>query len=143
MEKLITGHTAALLSTALDAQADWRPVFDWNSVINLCGIVYAGLDALSDHEAAALDNSLFADLTSVRGSFYKFDRGRRLPGEMTPRRIAIPADEFIPLLRKAGGRGFQGTAYTRTWSEVEAPHRLTGQGRPDCRELAIMKQIFT
>ena len=29
-------------------------------------------------------------------------------------------DEFIPMLNKAGGAGFQVTAYTQTWSDVEA-----------------------
>ena len=29
-------------------------------------------------------------------------------------------DEFVPLLNKAGGAGFQVTAYTQTWSDVEA-----------------------
>ena len=129
MEKLTTGRTAALLSPALDDPADWRPVFDWNAVINLGGIVYVGLDALSDYEvAAAVGNSMFADLTSVAGSLYKFGPGQGLPGEITPRRIAIHADEFneligdefIPLLNKAGGAGFQVTAYTQTWSDVEA-----------------------
>ncbi len=129
MEKLTTGRTAALLSPALDDLTDWRPVFDWTSVINLGGIVYVGLDALSDYEVAgAVGNSMFADLTSVAGSLYKFGPGRGLPGEIAPRRIAIHADEFneligdefIPLLNKAGGAGFQVTAYTQTWSDVEA-----------------------
>jgi conjugative coupling factor TraD (TOL family) len=129
MEKLTTGRTASLLSPDLDDPTDWRPVFDWTSVINLGGIVYVGLDALSDYEvAAAVGNSMFADLTSVAGSLYKFGPGRGLPGEITPRRIAIHADEFneligdefIPLLNKAGGAGFQVTAYTQTWSDVEA-----------------------
>ena len=129
MEKLTTGRTAALLSPDLDDASDWRPVFDWASVINLGGIVYIGLDSLSDYEvAAAVGNSMFADLTSVAGSIYKFGTGRGLPGETPPRRIAIHADEFneligdefIPLLNKAGGAGFQVTAYTQTWSDVEA-----------------------
>jgi len=129
MEKLTTGRTAALLSPALDDPTDWRPVFDWTSVINLGGIVYVGLDALSDYEVAgAVGNSMFADLTSVAGSLYKFGHGRGFPGEVKPRRIAIHADEFneligdefIPLLNKAGGAGFQVTAYTQTWSDVEA-----------------------
>jgi hypothetical protein len=71
---------------------------------------------------------MFADLTSVAGSLYKFGTGRGLPGETVARRIAIHADEFneligdefIPLLNKAGGAGFQVTAYTQTWSDVEA-----------------------
>jgi conjugal transfer pilus assembly protein TraD len=129
MEKLTTGRTASLLSPELDDSSDWRPVFDWTSVINLGGIVYVGLDALSDYEvSAAVGNSMFADLTSVAGSLYKFGAGRGLPGPVTPRRIAIHADEFneligdefIPLLNKAGGAGFQVTAYTQTWSDVEA-----------------------
>jgi conjugative coupling factor TraD (SXT/TOL subfamily) len=129
MEKLTTGRTAALLSPDLTDADDWRPWFDWTSVINLGGIVYVGLDALSDYEvAAAVGNSMFADLTSVAGSLYKYGTGRGLPGEVQPRRIAIHADEFneligdefIPLLNKAGGAGFQVTAYTQTWSDVEA-----------------------
>jgi conjugal transfer pilus assembly protein TraD len=129
MEKLTTGRTASLLSPDLDEANDWRPVFDWTSVINLRGIVYVGLDSLSDYEvAAAVGNSMFADLTSVAGSLYKFGAGRGLPGETAARRIAIHADEFneligdefIPLLNKSGGAGFQVTAYTQTWSDVEA-----------------------
>ncbi len=55
MEKLTTGRTSAPLSPALDDPTDWRPVFDWMSVINLGGIVYVGLDALSDCEVAGAD----------------------------------------------------------------------------------------
>ena len=129
LEKLTTGRTASLLSPAYDDMDDWRPVFDWTSVIHLGGIVYIGLDALSDYEvAAAVGNSMFADLTSVAGSLYKFGTGHGLPGPTKSRRIAIHADEFneligdefIPLLNKAGGAGFQVTAYTQTWSDVEA-----------------------
>ena len=68
-------------------------------MINLGGIVYVGLDALSDYEvAAAVGNSMFADLTSVAGSLYKFGAGHGLPGEATSRRIAIHADEFNELM---------------------------------------------
>lgn len=128
MEKLTTGRIAALLSP-IDDPTDWRPVFDWTTIINLRGIVYVGLDALSDYEvAAAVGNSMFADLTSVAGSVYKFGTGRGLPGDVEQRRIAIHADEFneligdefVPLLNKAGGAGFQVTAYTQTWSDVQA-----------------------
>jgi conjugative coupling factor TraD (SXT/TOL subfamily) len=79
MEKLTTGRTASLLSPEIGDAADWRPVFDWASVIALRGIVYIGLDALSDYEvASAVGNSMFADLTSVAGSIYKFGAGRGL-----------------------------------------------------------------
>ena len=129
MEKLTTGRTASLLSPDIEDADDWRPVFDWTSVIQLGGIVYVGLDSLSDYEVAgAVGNSMFADLTSVAGSLYKFGLGRGLPGVPVGRRIAIHADEFneligdefIPLINKAGGAGFEITAYTQTWSDVEA-----------------------
>ena len=129
MEKLTTGRVASLLSPTYDDVNDWRPVFDWKSVIHLGGIVYIGLDALSDYEvAAAVGNSMFADLTSVAGSLYKFGMGQGLPQKPKAQRISIHADEFneligdefIPLLNKAGGAGFQVTAYTQTWSDVEA-----------------------
>lgn len=128
MEKLSTGAVAELLSPTEDPK-DSRPVFDWASVIAVRGIVYVGLDALSDYEvAAAVGNAMFADLTSVAGGLYKHGTGRGLPGDGPPRRIALHADEFneligdefIPLLNKAGGAGFQVTAYTQTWSDVEA-----------------------
>ena len=129
LEKLTTGKAAALISPDYDDPTDQRPIFDWMSVINGGGIVYIGLDALSDYEvAAAVGNSMFADLTSVAGKLYKFGQGYGQTASNAPRRIAIHADEFneligdefIPLLNKAGGAGFQVTAYTQTWSDVEA-----------------------
>jgi hypothetical protein len=39
----------------------------------------------------------------------------------------VIGDEFIPLLNKAGGAGFNVTAYTQTWSDVEA--RLASTAR--------------
>ena len=129
LEKLTTGKAAALISPDYDDLTDHRPIFDWMSVINGGGIVYIGLDALSDYEvAAAVGNSMFADLTSVAGKLYKFGQGYGQTVSSSSRRIAIHADEFneligdefIPLLNKAGGAGFQVTAYTQTWSDVEA-----------------------
>ncbi|MCP4127513.1 MAG: TraM recognition domain-containing protein, partial [Gammaproteobacteria bacterium] len=88
---------------------------------------YVGLDALTDTTvASAVGNSMFADLVSVAGHIYKHG----VSGEPmdTPPTISMHADEFneligdefIPLLNKAGGAGFQVTAYTQTWSDVEA-----------------------
>ena len=100
-------------------------------VIREQGIVYVGLDALSDSEvAAAVGNSMFADLASVAGRLYKHGDTLGLPKlpEHRRARIAIHADEFneligeefIPLVNKAGGAGVQVTAYTQTVSDIEA-----------------------
>ena len=132
MEKLISGPTAELIAPDYTDTSDGRPIFDWMSVIRRKGIVYVGLDALSDMAvAAAVGNSMFADLVSVAGQLYKHGAESGLPesGERAvPPVVSLHADEFneligdefIPLLNKAGGAGFQVTAYTQTWSDVEA-----------------------
>lgn len=125
MEKLTSGPVADLISPEeTDDEVD-RPRLDWLTAIYKKKIVYVGLDALSDSAvASAVGNSMFADLVSVAGHIYKHGVGRE---RKTPK-VAIHADEFneligeefVPLLNKAGGAGFAVTAYTQTWSDVEA-----------------------
>ncbi|MCU7818058.1 MAG: type IV conjugative transfer system coupling protein TraD [gamma proteobacterium symbiont of Lucinoma myriamae] len=135
MEKLTTGAVAELISpNYLDAD-DPRPIFDWKQVITSESIVYVGLDALTDSEvAAAVGNSMFADLTSQAGKIYKHGLDIGMPeNEMknSPENKTVTCihadefnelmgDEFIPLLNKAGGANFQVTAYTQVWADVEA-----------------------
>ncbi|MBZ3655679.1 hypothetical protein JS565_07560 [Salmonella enterica subsp. enterica serovar Senftenberg] len=72
LEKLTTGKIAQLLAPDYGDLNDPRPVFDWQQAIRQRAIVYVGLDALSDAEiAAAVGNSMFADLVSVAGHIYK------------------------------------------------------------------------
>lgn len=132
MEKLITGKTAALISPDYTDIADTRPIIDWRQIIRRQGIVYVGLDALSDMAvASAVGNSMFADLVSVSGEIYKHGTDHGLPDAVKTDSLPtislhadefneLIGDEFIPLLNKAGGSGFQVTAYTQTWSDVEA-----------------------
>ncbi len=147
MEKLTTGTIAALISPDYQDEQDARPIFEWMDVVRRKGIVYVGLDALTDTTvASAVGNSMFADLVSVAGHIYKHgvasgqggharvgDLGAavQIPGQSsmsTLPTISLHADEFneligdefVPLLNKAGGAGFQVTAYTQTWSDVEA-----------------------
>jgi conjugative coupling factor TraD (TOL family) len=131
LEKLTSGKSGELLAPDYADTGDPRPILDWMRVIREQGIVYVGLDALSDAEVAgAVGNSMFADLTSVAGQLYKHGDTLGLPEVPGHRRarIAIHADEFneligdefIPLLNKAGGAGVQVTAYTQTASDIEA-----------------------
>ena len=95
---------------------------------------------------SAVGNSMFADLVSVAGRIYKhgvaseqagharggdLDASGHGPGQSSMSTIPtislhadefneLIGDEFVPLLNKAGGAGFQVTAYTQTWSDVEA-----------------------
>ncbi|HAV1239802.1 TPA: type IV conjugative transfer system coupling protein TraD [Salmonella enterica] len=141
LEKLTTGKTAQLLAPSYSDLDDPRPIFDWQQIIRKRGVVYVGLDALSDTEvAAAVGNSMFADLVSIAGYIYKFGVNDGLPGGDNPAKIPINlhcdefnelmGDEFIPLINKGGGAGIQVTAYTQTLSDIEArigSHAKAGQ----------------
>ena len=132
LEKLTSGKVAELLSPNLTDMNDRRRVFDWDLVMNTGGIVYFGLDALSDTEVAgAVGNAAFSDLTSTAGRRYKFGTsyGQSQGAEVgQSRKVALHADEFneligdefVPMVNKAGGAGYQVTAYTQTWSDIEA-----------------------
>ena len=126
LKKLTTDKLATLLSPDNQDHHDERPILDWLHVIRHKQIVYVGLDALTDSAVAAVvGNAMFSDLVSVAGRLYKFglhDGQEKLP------RVCIHSDEFneiigdefVPLLNKARGAGFTITAYTQTWSDVEA-----------------------
>jgi conjugative coupling factor TraD (TOL family) len=133
LEKLTAGAVSELLSPNYDDLDDPRAIFDWDHVIRTGGIVYVGLDALSDAEVAqAVGNSMFADLTSRAGEIYKNDVSHGLPEELKTmakkRKICIHADEFnelvgkefVPMANKAGGAGYQLTVYTQTLSDIIA-----------------------
>lgn len=132
LEKLTTGKVSELLSPKWDDAHDTRRVFDWDKIMNMGGVVYIGLDSLSDSEvAASVGNAMFADLTSTAGRRYKFgtNYGQSQSQEVGKSiKVSIHADEFneligdefVPLLNKAGGAGYQVTVYTQTWDDVEA-----------------------
>lgn len=130
MEKLTTGPASGLLSPDYLDYDDERPIFDWNQVIRSRGIVYIGLNALTNPEVAgAVGGAMFSDLTSMAGRIYIHGVDQGLPdigrGNVPVNIHAdefneLIGDEFIPMLNKAGGAGYQVTAYTQTWSDVEA-----------------------
>jgi conjugative coupling factor TraD (TOL family) len=131
MEKLTTGSSAALLSPDYLDDNEPRPIFDWSQIIRAKGIVYIGLDALTNPEVAStVGNAMFSDLTSMSGRLYIRGIDYGMPDIGSPNNVTVNihadefneliGDEFIPLLNKAGGAGFQVTAYTQTWSDVEA-----------------------
>ncbi|WKS98613.1 type IV conjugative transfer system coupling protein TraD [Gallibacterium salpingitidis] len=133
LEKLTTGKIAELLAPNYSDIHDERPIFDWQEIIRKRGIVYIGLDALSDTTvASAVGNSMFADLVSMAGHIYKYGINQGLPDTLQGKsqKVSINlhcdefnelmGDEFIPLINKGGGAGIQVTAYTQTLSDIEA-----------------------
>lgn len=132
LEKLTSGKMAKLLSPDYRDMNDSRPLLDWQQVIRRKGIVYIGLDAMSDADvASAVGNSMFADLVSVAGHIYKFGHDGDQPESVIKEKkpsISLHCDEFnelmgpefIPMVNKGGGAGIEVTAYTQTWSDIEA-----------------------
>lgn len=125
LEKLTTGDIADLLSPDEEGE-DHRPIIDWLSVIREKQIVYVGMDALTDTViSSVVGNAMLSDMVATAGHLYKFGLQN---GSQALRRINLHADEFneligdefIPLLNKARGAGFNVVAYTQTWSDVEA-----------------------
>lgn len=130
LEKLTTGPVGKLISPDYFDATDIRPIFDWMQVIRQGGIVYVGLDALSDATvAAAVGNSMLADLVSVGGKLYKTGLDPHHPeGKIVLPDVAchfdevneIAGPEFVPMVNKLGGSGFSITAYTQTIPDIEA-----------------------
>ena len=130
LEKLTTGDTGKLISPDYFDASDKRPIFDWMQVIRQGGIVYVGLDALSDATVAgAVGNSMLADLVSVGGKLYKTGLDPHHPeGKITLPEVACHFDEvneligpeFVPMVNKMRGAGFMVHAYTQNVPDIEA-----------------------
>ena len=94
------------------------------------GIVYVGLDALSDAVVSgAVGNSMLADLVSVGGKLYKTGLDPHDPeGRLKLPDVCCHFDEvneicgpeFVPMVNKLGGSGFRITAYTQSMFDIEA-----------------------
>ncbi|MDA8446367.1 type IV conjugative transfer system coupling protein TraD [Paracidovorax valerianellae] len=130
LEKLTTGAVGKLISPDYFDASDKRPVFDWMTVMRQGGIVYVGLDALSDSVvSSAVGNSMLADLVSVGGKLYKTGLDPHHPdGKLQLPTVCchfdevneIAGPEFVPMVNKLGGSGFRITAYTQSMFDIEA-----------------------
>ena len=130
LEKLTSGAVGKLISPDYFDPHDKRPIFDWMSVIRQGGIVYCGLDALTDSVvSSAVGNSMLSDLVSVGGKLYKTGLDPHHPtGKIVLPTICCHFDEvneicgpeFVPMVNKLGGSGFRITAYTQSMFDIEA-----------------------
>lgn len=128
LEKVTSGKIGDLLSGGSGSKEN-KPVLDWMSMYKRGGIVYIGLDALTDVEiASAIGEATFSALTSMAGYLYKHDVNAGTPyAKKKTKNVIIHADEFsdligskfVPLVNKSGGANFQLTLYTQTMSDIE------------------------
>ncbi|MET1256942.1 type IV conjugative transfer system coupling protein TraD [Aliikangiella maris] len=128
LEKVTSGKVGEILS-GTSTKDNPKPVLDWMELYKRGGIVYIGLDALTDVETGgAVAEATFAALTSLAGYIYKHDVDADTPFSTAKKRnIIIHGDElsdligpkFVPLANKGGGAGVQLTLYTQTMSDIE------------------------
>lgn len=129
LEKLTSGAVGKLISPDYFDPNDKRPIFDWMTVFRQGGIVYAGLDALSDSVvSSAVGNSMLSDLVSTGGKLYKTGLDPHGDGKLQLPTVCchfdevneIAGPEFVPMVNKLGGSGFRITAYTQSMFDIEA-----------------------
>lgn len=128
LEKVTSGKVGEILSGGADSTSK-KPVLDWMAMYKRGGIVYIGLDALTDVEiASAVGEATFSALTSMAGYIYKHDVNAGTPFAVKKEKnVIVHADEFsdligskfVPLVNKSGGANFQLTLYTQTMSDIE------------------------
>ena len=130
LEKVSTGLLKSLLSPNINDDSDKRPIINMRDVIRTNGILYIGMDTLTDQTVGgAVGNSFLDDLTSIAGEIYKVGTNFGLPTESeedNKRTICLHVDEvnevmgdsFIPLLNKGRGAGVRATIYTQTVSDL-------------------------
>ncbi|NQY36348.1 MAG: type IV conjugative transfer system coupling protein TraD [Alteromonadaceae bacterium] len=148
LDKLNTGKIAKLLSPEYFNENDHRPLLIWREVIQRKGIVYIGLDGLTDREVAtAVGNAMFNDLVSIAGLLYKGGKDVGLPSLDKYKKITMPeinlhadefnslvGDEFIPMVNQAGGAGIRVCAYTQTLQDIDAKFGTT-TGNPKSMQI--------
>lgn len=129
LDKMTTGDLKEIFSPKPGSK---KKRFRWRDVIAQRGVVYIGLDALTDPVVAgAFANSCLADLVSLTGEIYKkgsitdevnFLGNQNIPifAHLDEFNEIVSGDEIIQFLNKAGGAGVIAHLYTQTLRDIEA-----------------------
>ena len=89
-------------------------------VIKQKKVVYIGLDSLTNPNVAqAVGKAFLSDLVSTAGKIYKEGNANYKLNLHCDELSEIIQDSFIKILNKAGGAGFQVTAYAQTKQDLE------------------------
>ncbi|WP_305763104.1 type IV conjugative transfer system coupling protein TraD [Alteromonas macleodii] len=148
LDKMNTDKIGKLLSPEYFNEEDPRPILSWREVIQRRGIVYIGLDGLTDREVAtAVGNAMFNDLVSNAGLMYKHGKDVGLPSLDGSKKLKFPeiylhadefnslvGDEFVPMVNQSGGAGVRICAYTQTLQDIDAKFGST-TGNPKSMQI--------
>ena len=83
-------------------------------------VIYIGLDSLTNPNIAqAVGKAFLSDLVSTAGKIYKESNANYRLNLHCDELSEIIQDSFVKILNKAGGAGFQVTAYAQTKQDME------------------------
>ncbi|MCE3045371.1 type IV conjugative transfer system coupling protein TraD [Legionella sp. 16cNR16C] len=83
-------------------------------------VIYIGLDSLTNPNIAqAVGKAFLSDLVSTAGKIYKESNAHHRLNLHCDELSEIIQDSFVKILNKAGGAGFQVTAYAQTIQDME------------------------
>ena len=83
-------------------------------------VIYIGLDSLTNPNIAqAVGKAFLSDLVSTAGKIYKENNANYRLNLHCDELSVIIQDSFVKILNKAGGAGFQVTAYAQTKQDME------------------------
>lgn len=96
-------------------------------------VIYIGLDSLTNPNIAqAVGKAFLSDLVSTAGKIYKESNANYRLNLHCDELSEIIQDSFVKILNKAGGAGFQVTAYAQTIQDMEVA--LGSKARADVTE---------
>ncbi len=115
LAKINSSNAYAIFSTTREG-AD----IELMEIIKNKKILYLGLDSLSNATVATdVGKAFLADLVSTAGKIYKEPNARYTLNLHCDELSEIIQESFVKILNKAGGAGFQVTAYAQTKQDLE------------------------
>lgn len=115
LDMLCSGELGKLLSPDTDDLSDEREILDSQQIIAGNGVVYMGLNSLSDSTvASAIGSIMLADLAATAGAIYNYATEKKRVCIFVDEASEVVNDPFIQILNKGRGAGFQTTVATQT-----------------------------
>lgn len=122
LSQLSSGPMGELLSPDMD-ENQGQEVVNTKMIVQTGGVLYVGLDALSDSMVgSAIGSLILADLTAVAGDRYNFEMdGTRHPVNLFIDEAAeVVNDPMIQLMNKGRGADFRVYLATQTYADFSA-----------------------
>lgn len=119
MGQLTNGPMAELLSPGFNKDNTAKQRTSLASIINQAGVVYIGLDSLSDYlTSSAVGSIMLADLTAVSGDRYNYGKTEHDVTLIVDEAAEVMNPQLIQILNKGRGSGMGVIMATQTISDL-------------------------